>query len=255
MKNSSNLENDVRLFNCQIIILAAGNGSRMGPDLPKVMHQVGGKPMIERVLDNCARVSDDLILVYSSMLLEYLTPYKNLCKLALQDSPKGTAHAVDAAREYFDHNKPIMVIYGDNPLITADIIESLAHHQQSTNSAAVTLAFERENPAEYGRIVTDAKGNFLKIVEHKNANESERKITLCNSGIMVFAPGILQKYLPGCFDESDPEMELYLTKIIEVCANASEKVTYFLAHDADLVVGVNTQEELLEAAKVLKKQN
>lgn len=239
-------------LDCQIIILAAGNGSRMGSSLPKVMHMVGGKPMIERVLDNCMSVSSDIVLVYSQILFEHLTPYVHLCKLALQESPKGTAHAVDVAREYFSPNKPIMVIYGDNPLITADIIQDLARHQRSTNSAAVTLAFGRDDPAQYGRIVTDERGKFLKIVEHKNATDLERKITLCNSGIMVFAPGILQKYLPYCLEQSDRKTELYLTKIIEVCAGSAEKVTYFKAHNADLVLGVNTQEELLEATKVLK---
>jgi UDP-N-acetylglucosamine pyrophosphorylase len=250
MKNSAMFDNTK--LDCQIIILAAGNGSRMSSSLPKVMHQVDGKPMIERVLDNCASVSGDIVLVYSQILLEHLTPYKHLCKLALQESPKGTAHAVDAAREYFSASKPIMVIYGDNPLITADIIQDLAKHQRSTNSAAVTLAFDRNDPAQYGRIVTDEHGKFLKIVEHKNATDMIRKITLCNSGIMVFAPGILQKYLPYCLEGADPATELYLTKIIEVCAHAGEKVTYFKAHNADLVLGVNTQEELLEAAMVLK---
>lgn len=250
MKDSAMLDNIEH--NCQIIILAAGNGSRMGSSLPKVMHQVDGKPMIERVLDNCASVSNDLVLVYSQVLLKYLTPYEHLCKLALQESPKGTAHAVDAASRYFSSNKSIMVIYGDNPLITADIIKDLEKHLLSTNSAAVTLAFERDDPAQYGRIVTDEHGNFLKIVEHKNASEQIRKITLCNSGIMVFAPGILQKYLPYCLEERDLKTELYLTKIIEVCASFTEKVTFFKAHNADLVLGVNTQEELLEAAAVLK---
>ena len=124
MKNSAMLDNTK--LDCQIIILAAGNGSRMSSSLPKVMHQVDGKPMIERVLDNCASVSSDMVLVYSQMLLEHLTPYKHLCKFALQESPQGTAHAVDAAKRYFSPSKPIMVIYGDNPLITADIIQDLA---------------------------------------------------------------------------------------------------------------------------------
>ena len=258
MKNSQILEKQKivpAMPDCQIIILAAGNGSRMSSDLPKVMHMIGGKPMIERVLDNCGSVSDDIILVYSSTLLEYLTPYKHLCKLALQKEPKGTAHAVAAAKEYIDNSKPVMVIYGDNPLITPSIILDLAKHQHLTESAVVTLAFHRDNPAQYGRIVTDAQGNFLKIVEHKDADADQKEIKLCNSGIMAFAPGILEKYLPACLDEQLQERELYLTKIIEVCADAGEKVSYFTAHDADLVVGVNTQEELQEASKVLKNQH
>lgn len=235
-------------MNEQIIILAAGKGSRMKSELPKVMHKVGGTPMIQRVISSCSKITDDLILVYSDHIKEFL-PLLNGCKLAEQKSQLGTAHAVDAARDHMSDNKNIGVIYGDNPLITDDIISKLFAFMTEREAAVVTLAFEYDKENQYGRIIVDQDGNFVKIVEAKFASDDELKINICNSGIMVFAPSILQKYLPQCLkqDDDNPEKELYLTDIIEVCSNAGEKVDYYIPDDSERVLGVNTQDELKNA--------
>lgn len=240
----------------QIIILAAGKGSRMKSELPKVMHKVGGKPMLEHVIDNCRTVSDDLILVYSNHIKEFLPKFSDKCTLVKQEEQLGTAHAVFVAKDKFDPEQPIGVIYGDNPLITADIIQNMFDHMQETDSKAVTLAFEYDKPNAYGRIVVDSEGNFEKIVEAKFASPEEKKITLCNSGIMSFAPGILNKYIEACLkpDSGHPQKELYLTEIIEVCAQHGEKVSYYTSDNYNLVLGVNTQEELKNANSIIDKE-
>jgi len=241
----------------QIIILAAGNGSRMSSNLPKVLHEVGGKPMIERVIDNAKSVTNDLILVHSLQLVQYLDNYKDICKFALQSTPLGTAHAVYSALDLIDPNKTNVVIYGDNPFISSAIIIELLKYLDSTKSSIVTLSFKRDDPSQYGRIVTDKFDNFIKIVEFKEANEEEKSINHCNSGIMAFAPTILKKYLPLMINghRSDMDRELYLTKIIEVTKNTGEKVSYLLSSDDDIVIGVNTQDELLEANKISGRQS
>lgn len=240
----------------QIIILAAGKGSRMKSELPKVMHKVAGKPMLEHVIDNCLKVSNDLILVYSDHIKEFLPEFSNKCTLVKQEEQLGTAHAVFVAKDKFDPDQPIGVIYGDNPLITADIIQNMFNHMQKTDSKAVTLAFEYDKPNAYGRIVVDSEGNFEKIVEAKFASPEEKKITLCNSGIMSFAPGILNKYIEACLrsDSDNPQKELYLTEIIEICAQHGEKVSYYISDNYNLVLGVNTQEELRNANSIIDKQ-
>lgn len=240
--------------NEQIVILAAGKGSRMKSDLPKVMHEVGGKPMIQRIIDSCLRVTDDLILVYSDHLKEYLPLFAG-CKFAEQKSQQGTAHAVSAAMDQLNLHKNIGVIYGDNPLITDDIIAQLFAYMVEKKAAVVTLAFEYAKENQYGRIVVDRDGKFIKIIEAKYANSEELKITICNSGIMVFAPGILQKYLPECLvhDPNKPERELYLTDMIEVCSKAGERVDYYIPEDSDKVVGVNTKDELENANRLAQK--
>lgn len=239
----------------QIIILAAGKGSRMKSELPKVMHKVGNKSMLERVVDNAQAITKDLILVYSDHIKEYLPIFEKNCQFVLQDEQLGTAHAVWVARNLIKDDIYTAVIYGDNPLITPDIISGLFEHLQNSGAAVATLVFEHTEPNAYGRIILDAQGNFKKIVEYKFANEAERKITLCNSGIMAFAPSILNKYLPFCLDEklTNQGKELYLTEIIEVCSSHGEKVTYYTSKKHELVIGVNTQEELEVANKLAKE--
>jgi UDP-N-acetylglucosamine pyrophosphorylase len=229
----------------QIIILAAGHGTRMASSLPKVMHKVGDRPMLDSVLYNAKGASDNVILVYSDQLRPYLEPYINSCQFVLQRQPLGTAHAVFCANQQIETTKEVIVIFGDNPFISSEIIQKMITHLRDTNSAVATLVFEREDPAQYGRIITDKEGNFLKIVEFKFASEEEKKITLCNSGIMAFAPEVLQKYLPECLSLAEGEVrELYLTDMVEICMRHKEKVSYLLSEDSNLVVGVNTPKEL-----------
>ncbi len=239
-------------MDCQIIILAAGNGTRMDSVLPKVMHRVGNMPMLERVILNAREVTENIILVHSSLLIDYIEPYKNLCKFVLQPEPLGTAHAVHVARDLIEDDKYIAVIFGDNPFISASMIKQLLNYLHSTDAGVVTLGFHRNNPAQYGRIVNDKQGNFLKIVEFKEASEEEKKIQLCNSGIMFFNSGVLKKYLPYCLlSKVNDKSELYLTKIIAACREGGEGVSYFISQNPELVIGVNTQEELLEANNII----
>lgn len=241
--------------NIQIIILAAGNGTRMQSNLPKVMHKIGGKSMLERVFSSAKKVTDDIILIHSKTLVKHLEPYNNQCKFALQEEPQGTAHALHIAWDLLDHNKTAVVLYADNPLITSNLIIQLYSYLKETISAIVTIAFEKENPSQYGRIITDEKGNFLKIVEYQDASPEEKKNKLCNSGIIAFAPQILKNYLPYCMKSTKDIKEFYLTKIIEICVSKNEKVSYFISQNADLVIGVNTKEELIEAGNIFKIHN
>lgn len=241
----------------QIIILAAGKGSRMKSSKPKVMHELSGKPMISHVIENCQEITDNLILVYSDHLEPFLSQIGSSCQLVKQDEQLGTAHAVSVAQNLFA-NDDIAVIYGDNPLISSEIIGSLVDHMRRGKYAAVTLAFDYDKPNQYGRIVCDQDGNFQRIVEAKFANEEEKKITLCNSGVMAFAPGVLDKYISKCLerDATNLSRELYLTDIIDICRSFGERVSYYKSpDDHQLVVGVNTQEELHDANLLIKKQH
>lgn len=243
-----------KMQNIQIIILAAGNGTRMKSDLPKVMHEVGGKPMLELVLLNAREVTNDIIVVYSEQLKKYLAPYKGICKFALQDRQLGTAHATYAAIDLVDDNKMTAILYGDNPLISPKIIRELLEHLSITYSAANTLCFKRNDPEQYGRIITDDVGNFLKIVEFKDASEEEKTVQLCNSGVMAFKAGILRKYLQYSVlsDDITSKKELYLTEMIRICKDHGERVSYLLSDNQNAVIGVNTKEELAVANNIIE---
>ncbi len=242
-------------MNKQIIILAAGKGARMKATLPKVMHKVAGIPMVEHVIKNCLQVSQNLILVYSDHLQSYLPNLQKHCKLIEQRQHLGTAHAVAVAKSAFLKNCPIAVIYADNPLINSTIISNLFNYIKKTNSKATTLAFEFDKANQYGRIVVDNKGNFTRIVEAKFASKEEKKITLCNSGVMAFAPGILEKYIDKCLisNKNASKKELYLTEIIEICTLHDEKVSYFKSDNHNLLIGVNTQDELANANNIVMR--
>lgn len=238
-------------MSCQIVILAAGNGSRMASDLPKVLHKVGGISMISRVLANARAVTDDVILVHSPRLLKYLPLDQNIYKLVEQSQPLGTADAVNTAMPWINHHQITLVIFGDNPFISPVIINQLLARTSQKNEAIITLSFERNDPEQYGRIVIDKAGNFLKIVEFKNATDQQKKITLCNSGIMSFGPGILHKYLPKYVAQaSSQSSEVYLGGLVEICRQHQEKVGYLLSSDHHAVIGVNTQAELVAANNI-----
>lgn len=234
----------------QIAILAAGRGSRMKSDLPKVMHEICGKPMIEYVIANAGRVSEDLLLVYSPKHYEYFKPYAGICRLVPQEEPLGTARAVYSAFPFLNPEAYISVLYGDNPLIFPDLVEATLDNLKKEKAALTTLAFKRSEPSAYGRIKTSEDGAFLGIVEFRNADEEERKIDICNSGVMFFAPGILNKYIAECSENMEGG-EAYLTKIVEIAQKAGEKVSYFLSEASEFVLGVNDSLELASAEKAL----
>ena len=244
-----------KLTSYQVIILAAGKGSRMQSDLPKVMHKVGGVPMLETVLKNSLEVTKDVVIVYSEELKKYLASYEKKCRFVLQEEPKGTAHATYAAIDLIDKNKTILVLYADHPLINPKLMYELIDYLNITSSALVTLSFKKENPAQYGRIATNAKGEFLEIIEYKNASKEERKIKICNSGIMAFSPRILNKYLPLFATNAQGNKEVYLTEIVKICKDHGEKVSYLLSNDHDLIVGINNKEELVEANNIFSNSN
>ncbi len=240
-----------------IIILAAGKGNRMKSEKPKVLHEVKNKSMLDWVVGNCKLYTDNIILVYSDLIENYVEKYKPDIKLAKQEEPKGTAHATACALDFISETDVVGVIYGDNPLINTKIISQLFDHLESSKSDCVTLAFENDSENQYGRIVTDARGEFKSIVESKFASPEQSKITLCNSGIMAFAPSALHKYLPFCLkhDESHPDRELYLTDIIEHCVKNGGKVDYYKTKNKYSVLGVNTQKELKIAEEILDREN
>ncbi len=241
-------------MNKQIIILAAGNGTRMELGIPKLICKIGDIPMIEMVISNALNVTKDVILVHSLELAKYLDFSKYQLKLAIEKQPLGTADAVFSVLHLIDNSKNILVIYADSPLISPKIMNDLFKYLDSTNSDIVTLSFIPPDPAEYGRIVSDESGKFSKIVEFKDATEAEKEITHCNSGIMAFAPGILSEFIPIIMqnkrDDKSIKKEFYLTSIIEVCAAHNKKLSYLKSEDPDLVLGVNNVAELKKVNEI-----
>ena len=248
MKFALNLNRLPLMYNCHIIILAAGRGSRMKSELPKVMHEIGGVPMLSKVIEGASKVSDDITIVYSEPLVPYLSQYQDY-KLVLQEEPLGTAHAVFCA---VDKKMPgkILVLYADNPFLSSRVMEGLLLHLDHQKADVASLAFITDNPEGYGRVITDENSNFIKIQECKDATSLEKQVKLCNSGIMAFGPGIAQTVLSIIMQEK-VNQEYYLTDVISVATALGGRVTFMVAENNNEVIGVNTREELEVARGII----
>jgi|GEM_PF-1295484 len=243
----SNTNNDI-----QIIILAAGKGSRMKSNLPKPMHKIRDRTMIEIVIGHATKISSNITIVYSHIMKPYLdsllpsSPYK----LVLQDEPLGTGHAVYSAIDAIETTTPTIVLYADNPFIDDNMITAMLHEFATTASDIMVMAFERFDPKGYGRIVMDEKRYVKKIVECKDANTQEKAIILCNSGIILFNSEVLKESLLDLMSHHiSARGEYYLTTLIEIAYNKGYKTGYFTTSGL-VPLGVNTQKELRAAQEV-----
>jgi len=169
------------------VILAAGEGKRMKSKLPKVLHKVQGKTMVDWVIDT-ARDSgaDDICVVigHGGEQVKETLKDRNV-KFAVQSEQLGTGHAVMQAGDFIEDNADIIVFYGDTPLITAETIKKmLDYHRKEDNSITIISAIV-DNPAGYGHIIRDENGLFVKNVEHKDATDEEKLVKEINTGIII----------------------------------------------------------------------
>ncbi len=229
------------------IILAAGQGTRMKSKTVKVLHSVGGRPMLDWSVD-LARKSgaDRIVTVYGAHSPAVKTAAEALgTQTALQDPPKGTGHAVLAAREALaDVEGAAIVLYADTPLITPQTVAKVFAALDGGASVAV-LGFEPEDPAAYGRLITDGEGSLDRIVEYKDASEAERAVRLVNSGVLA-APAPLLLELLGEVGNDNANGEYYLTDVVGLARGRGLKAVVVKA-EAGEVLGVNSRGDLAEA--------
>ncbi len=170
------------------VILAAGKGTRMKSDLPKVVHTIDGKCLVDYVIEAARGAgADDICLVvgYKNEVVKENIAHKDV-SFVLQEEQLGTGHAVKCAKDFLGTDGETMILFGDTPLITAETLKKLsAYHKEKKNTVTVLSAMV-EDPTGYGRIIRDADGNFVKSVEHKDATEEERSVKEVNSGMYLF---------------------------------------------------------------------
>jgi bifunctional UDP-N-acetylglucosamine pyrophosphorylase/glucosamine-1-phosphate N-acetyltransferase len=229
------------------IILAAGQGTRMKSKTVKVLHAVGGRPMLAWTVDlakTCG--ATDIVTVYGAHSPAVRDAAGQLgTAAALQDPPLGTGHAVLAARDALAGVEGhAIVLYADTPLITPETVERVFAALGDGASVAV-LGFEPEDPAAYGRLIVDNEGNLDRIVEFKDASEAERAVRLVNSGVLA-APAPLLLELLGEVGNDNANGEYYLTDVVGL-ARARGLKTAVVKADADEVLGVNSRIDLAEA--------
>lgn len=227
--------------NIAAIILGAGKGTRMKSDLPKVMMEVCGRPMIKHILSTLENINvKEIVTVISKegeLVKKTVAPYKT----AVQEEQLGTGHAVNCAREALGKfDGPVLVIFGDTPLIGEKTFLKTVE-MINEGYAVVVLGFRPKDPARYGRLKME--GSALKsIVEFKDASDEEKKIDFCNSGCMGFDG----RYLFDILDRignNNASKEYYLTDAVEVAQNMGLKCTA-IEGDSKEVASANTREEL-----------
>lgn len=241
------------MSNFTAIVLAAGMGTRMKSEMPKVIHKVCGKPLCGWVIDAANNAGADNIVAVvghkAAMVQEVLG---NQCDFAIQKEQKGTGHAVMQA-EAFINDGTCVILNGDTPLITADMIKNaIEYHEKSGNSATVITAV-MDDAAGYGRIVRNENQNVVKIVEHKDANVQELLIKEINSGMYVFKGDLLRQALKK-LTPNNAQDEYYLTDTLEILLGMGEKIGAYVVDDIDDIRGINDRVQLAEAEKVMQSR-
>lgn len=236
-----------------VVILAAGKGKRMNSVLPKVLQRLGNKPMLEWVLNS----AEDLLKGQSPVVVighgaEQVEQYfaDRPVKFVLQSEQKGTAHAVAQALPHLENEEPVLVLYGDVPLISPSTLEALS--KQAGDEVGL-LTVELENPTGYGRILRNEQGQVIGIVEEKDADDEQKKIKEVNTGIMIIPGKKIKGWLSqvGC---NNKQNEYYLTDLIGFAAKEGVEIHTLKTADHWEVEGVNDKTQLQRLERALQRK-
>ncbi len=228
--------------------MAAGMGTRMRSTLPKHLHPLLGRRLVDWVIESVRSLDPDPLVVVASP--EHADAYEDVV-VAVQERPLGTGDAVRSARGSVTDGDALLIVSGDTPLLTSDVLERLVDEHSRSGAAATVLSFEPADPRAYGRIVRDGDGGLRAIVEAADANDDELRIGEVNSSIYVFDPEKLWPVLDR-LEPANAQGELYLTDAVRHLVDGGDRVAVFRAPEPDEVEGVNTRAELAEAAAVLR---
>ena len=236
------------------VILAAGKGTRMKSDLPKVLHRVAGRPMVGHVLAAVKALDPDHVVVVVGPGMDDVAAAVAPYPPAVQHEQRGTADAVRSAFGLLEgFSGDVVVLYGDTPLVTPDTLRAMvAARRQASDPAVVVLGMRPEDPAAYGRLILNARGGLEKIVEYLDANEEERKVTLCNAGLMAF-DGARMFDLINRIGNANAKGEYYLTDVVQIARGDGMGCAVVEAAPAE-VVGVNSRAELAEVEKLIQRR-
>lgn len=235
------------------IILAAGEGSRMKSKKPKVLHEILGKPMVDYVIrtaKDCGAEEVCVVIGHKAEEVQAGILDKNVT-FALQAEQKGTGHAVMMAGDFIDAESDMLILYGDTPLITGETLTRLVERHRAEGHDVTVVSALVEEPAGYGRILREDGGAFRRIVEHKDATDTERLINEINTGIYIFKGKALQDSLRG-LDNRNAQGEYYLTDCLELIRKAGGRAEAVVAKDAGEFSGVNSRLQLMEASKAMQ---
>ncbi len=237
------------------IILAAGAGIRMKSRIPKVLHQVCGRTMLEQVIRQVKLCGmKDVIVVVGHGSEEVMAACADMdVKFALQKEQLGTGHAVMQAADFIPGEGDVIILCGDTPLIRCQTLQDFikAHHQSRNDGTVLTA--DLEDPFGYGRIVKDEKGNLKKIVEQKDASDVEKTVSEINSGVFCFKADLLKANLAR-LNTNNAQDEYYITDVISLAASEGKRAGIYKIKDADEIMGINNRIQLALAEKIMQSR-
>jgi bifunctional UDP-N-acetylglucosamine pyrophosphorylase/glucosamine-1-phosphate N-acetyltransferase len=226
-----------------VVILAAGQGTRMLSSRPKVIHELAGKPILQHVVASSrALLPDQIIVVVGHGATQVREAMQGEAVTFVEQAKQlGTGHALQQCLDVIHNGNDVLVLVGDVPLIRADTLVQLV--KQRGEAAVCVLSFMPQNPYGYGRIVRAAGGSVNAIVEQKDSSSAQAEITECNSGILML--GSAQSHeLVMALDNNNAQGEYYLTDVVSIAARRGELVSAVVCEDANEVNGINNQQQL-----------
>ena len=236
-----------------ILVLAAGKGTRMRSDLPKVLHPIGGKPLVQHVVDTARQVGGEQILIivgHGAEKVEEKMAAPDV-KFVLQAQQLGTGHAVQQALPQLRNDATVLILYGDVPLTRAETLQKLIAGVNEKQMALLTV--NMQDPTGYGRIVRDASGAVQAIVEHKDATDVQKKIAEINTGIMAVKTKHLQQWLPQ-LKNNNAQGEYYLTDIIALAKQSGVNIQVEQPNAVEEVEGINNRQQQAALERFYQKQ-
>ena len=241
-------------MNIEAIILAAGKGTRMKSDLPKVMHEVAGKPMIAWIIEALKPVCDVLNVVTGhgrNIVEDYISKNFPEVKFSFQAVQNGTGGAVRAAIPNVSGNiDSVLICNGDIPLVKTETFERAVKFFEESGSDLLLVSTILDDAAQYGRIERKENGDVAGIVEFFDADETQLKLKEINVGIyLVKKPFLIEAIYK--LKDNNAKREYYLTDIVKIAVNMHKKVTAYVEKDYTSLAGINNKEELAAAEKVL----
>ena len=235
----------------EVVILAAGKGSRMKSTLPKVLHKLAGISLVRRVVNTATALhSNKTHIVYGHAGEQIKSIFEGeAINLVEQVEQKGTGHAVSTALPSLDIKNKILILYGDVPLLSAVTLNKLILESQSGLSL---LTVNLDNPYGYGRIIRDIDNRVRAIVEHKDTNENQRKVKEVNTGIMCVSGELLSKWLPQLSTENS-QGEYYLTDIVAMAEEEGIDIATVQPEFSYEVEGVNNRKQLVKLERIYQQ--
>lgn len=236
----------------QVAVLAAGHGTRMKSDTPKILHVLGGRPVVHYSLDLAHQMNpQQVMLVVSPALQNIQTPFTH--KTVVQDPAQGTGDAVKCALPHLKNDGHVLILYGDTPLVSKDVLDrmlSLAHTQPEM--AVIVLGMTPEDKQKYARLHLNDRHELEEIIEYKDLQPSQHNIALCNSGVMLIRGDLIESLIAE-LTPNNAANEYYLTDVVKI-ARQKGYICGVVEGEAAEFMGINTRQDLAMAEAALQNR-